>query len=35
MKVSFGGFGERRGECQTHFVVKVDVSHSEEGVVLD
>ena len=34
MKVSFGGFGERSGECQTHFVVKVDVSHSEEGVVV-
>ena len=29
---SFEGFGERCCECQTHFVVKVDVGHSE-GVV--
>ena len=29
---SFEGFGERRCECQAHFVVKVEVDHSE-GVV--
>ena len=31
---SFEGFGERCCECQTHFVVKLDVSHSEGVVVV-
>ena len=33
-EVSFEGFGERSCECQTHFVVKLDVSHSEGVVVV-
>ena len=33
-KVSLEGFGERSCECQTHFVVKLDVSHSEGVVVV-
>ena len=31
---SFEGFGERCCECQTQFVVEVDVSHSEGVVVV-
>ena len=31
---NFEEFGERCCECQTHFVVKLDVSHSEGVVVV-